>query len=67
MSAKTGTRAATCVLRLCAAVLIGLLSIFFGSANGAVVGLAAWIVSYVVEVGVLAWCLRAIRFDHVNA
>ena len=54
----TGTRAA---------LLIGLITIFFGTANGAVVGLAAWIVSYVVEVGVLAWCLRAIRFDHVNA
>jgi len=62
----TGTLAATGVLRLCAALLIGSITIFFGTANGAVVGLAAWIVSYVVEVGVLAWCLRAIRFDHVN-
>ena len=60
--------AVTGALRLASAAALGALTLVYAGANGAVVGLLAWIVSYAVESAVLRLRLRTVRLrDEVMA
>jgi O-antigen/teichoic acid export membrane protein len=56
----TGSLAASGVLRILTATAAGSLSLAYPDINGAVLGLAAWILSYVVETAISAWRLSRI-------
>ena len=51
--------AVTAVLRLLAALLVGSVLLINPGINGAVIGLAAWMLAYLLEVMVLGWRLRS--------
>lgn len=57
---STHLLALTAVLRLATAVIVGAVVLFLPTVNGAVIGLSAWILAYVVEILVLAPKVRRI-------
>lgn len=54
----TGSLAASGVLRIATAAVVGALALLDPGLNGATLGMAAWILSYAVEAAVSTWRLR---------